>query len=116
MTVRPIYLAVFILVSAYVATTGIGAMIFTTDLGRGQLDIFLGRKIDYSEMPVIGSAFYWAMLASLIIISVPVALLTERGCTARFTFRKPIDIPTWIPVALGLGLVTFCFAKLAMAG
>lgn len=99
----------------YSATTGLGAALFVTDFGKDQLALFLASGAP--DIPVIGGAVYWSLLLSLVLIVAPVAILVDRSLPHNRTGKiMTIDIPTWVPIAIGGAMVTFCVIKLAMAG
>lgn len=114
---RPIHLAIFTVVFAYIATTGLGAALIATAPGQQALvDFMYPEAVPLSWMTTIGTPLYWSVLLSLVVVVPTIALLTERICRrAAPTVRIP-DSPRWIPLGIAGLLSAFCIYKLAMAG
>jgi hypothetical protein len=114
---RPIHLALFVLVAAYLATTGVGAAIIPTSFGQQQLAAFMyPESVPFSSLTTMGTPIYWFILVSIIFIVPAVALATESSFRKWAPTPKPIFIPTWIPVVLAGLMLAFCIYKLATAG
>lgn len=114
---RPIHLALLTLIVMYAATTGLGAVLFTTGFGRDQLQIFMdAHRVPFEAMTTLGSPLYWVLLLSLAVITPIVALVTELAAVHFVAERTPVDIPTWMPIAISAILVAWCSYKLAEGG
>lgn len=114
---RPVHLALFVLVSAYLATTGLGAAIIPTSFGQQQLAAFMyPESVPFSSLTTMGTTMYWFVLFSIILVVPPVALATEASFRRLAPESKSIFIPTWIPVVLAGLISAFCLYKLAAAG
>lgn len=114
---RPVHLALFVLVSAYLATTGLGAAIIPTSFGQQQLAAFMyPESVPFSSLTTMGTPMYWFVLFSIILVVPPVALATEASFRRLAPESKSIFIPTWIPVVLAGLISAFCLYKLAAAG
>jgi hypothetical protein len=114
---RPVHLALFVLVSAYLATTGLGAAIIPTSFGQQQLAAFMyPESVPFSSLTTMGTPIYWFVLFSIILVVPPVALATEASFRRLAPESKSILIPTWIPVVLAGLISAFCLYKLAAAG
>lgn len=114
---RPVHLALFVLVAAYLATTGVGAAIIPTSFGHQQLAAFMyPESVPFSSLTTMGTPIYWLVLFSIIFIVPPAALATEASFRRLAPKSKSIFIPTWIPVVFAGLISAFCIYKLALAG
>lgn len=113
---RPIDLVVTVLVTAYVATTGIGAALFPFRFGQEQLLEYLyPQPVPLEWMTTLGSPLYWMLLLAMIVVTPAAAYAAERATRRAVpTISRPA-IPTWLPIALAAAMATFCVYKLAEA-
>jgi hypothetical protein len=114
---RPIHITTTVLVGTYLVTTGFGAALFTSQIGREQLAAHLyPQPVPIEWMTTLGSPLYWYLLLSMILIA-PIAAFAAERATARFASSvKFPEMPTWIPLTIAAGMSGYCIYKLAMAG
>ena len=85
---RPIDLVVTVLVTAYVATTGIGAALFPFRFGQEQLLEYLyPQPVPLEWMTTLGSPLYWMLLLAMIVVTPAAAYAAERAT------RRPVRRP-----------------------
>lgn len=113
---RSVWLAVSALLTAYIGTTGLGAAFFPSEFGESQLAAFLWPESIGFDTSVLGSATYWLILLSIVLITPAVALLSgsvASKVTQRIVFPQ---IPLIVPITLAGIMAAFCAYKLAGAG
>lgn len=113
---KTIHWSLLTLVGAYIATTGLGAALFTTPFGRRHLAEFLYPEVvPFDWFTTLGSTTYWAILLSLLIV-VPLAATVTHTALERISRPSlKIEIPIWIPLLLVAVFSSFCIYKLAAA-
>lgn len=109
-------LALVTLVVMYLATTGFGAALFTTEIGKEQLGAFIGGDVPFGWMSTIGTPVYWTLLLSLVILVPPFAIAANLAASRFFPRPPAFDVPLWVPVLLFSALAGFCIYQLADAG